>query len=134
MAGGTRNYRHYRDGHEEKSAGYSRAVRRGSRIHVSGTTAEDPSADTYQQTRQALALALAAVSQLGGNASDVVRTRVMLTKEADWQAAARAHAEVLGDVAPANTMLYVAGLIGEGFLVEVEIEAELPFPASAGSG
>jgi len=66
--------------------------------------------------------------------SDVVRTRVMLTKEADWQAAARAHAEVLGDVAPANTMLYVAGLIGDGFMVEVEIDAELPFPASAGSG
>lgn len=122
MAGGTR---HFRDGHEEKTAGYSRAVRRGSRIHISGTTAQDASGDTYQQARQALDLALAAVSQLGGTKADVVRTRVMLSPGADWEAASRAHAEALGEVSPANTMLYVAGLIGEGYLVEVEVEAEL---------
>ena len=122
MSDGTR---HYRDGREEKSAGYSRAVRRGSRIHVSGTTAADAAADTYGQTRQALAQALAAVTQLGGANADVVRTRVMLAPGADWQAAARAHAEALGAVAPANTMLYVAELIGDGYLVEVELEAEV---------
>ena len=123
MAGGTH---HYRDGRGwEKKAGYSRAVRRGSRIHVSGTTAEDGAADTYGQAMRALELALDAVSELGGTKDDVVRTRMMLAPDADWEAAARAHAHALGHVAPANTMLYVAGLIGDGFLVEVEIEAEL---------
>ena len=122
MADGTR---HYRDGREEKTAGYSRAVRRGSRIHVSGTTAEDAGADTYRQAQQALARALAAVSELGGTTADVVRTRVMLGPDADWAGAARAHAEALGDVSPANTMLYVGGLIGDGVLVEVEVEAEV---------
>lgn len=63
---------------------------------------------------------------LGGRLDDVVRTRVFLAPGADWEGAARAHAEVMGSVAPANTMLYVAGLIGDGFLVEVELEAETP--------
>jgi enamine deaminase RidA (YjgF/YER057c/UK114 family) len=123
MAKGTRRYRDGR-GWEEK-AGYSRAVRRGARIFVSGTTAEDASADTYGQTRQAIDQALAAIEELGGSKADVVRTRVMLAPDADWMAAARAHVQVLGDIAPANTMLYVAGLIGDGYLVEVELEAEV---------
>ena len=118
--------RHYRDGRGwEKQAGYSRAVRRGARIHVSGTTAENSAADTYGQTQEALSLALTAVSELGGSKADVVRTRLMLSRDADWEAAARAHAEALGDVSPANTTLYVAGLIGDGYLVEVEVEAVL---------
>ncbi len=54
-----------------------------------------------------------------------MRTRLYLSPAADWRAAARAHAELLGEVAPANTMLHVAGLIGDGFLVEVEIDADL---------
>ena len=123
MAQGTRRYRDGR-GWEEK-AGYSRAVRRGSRIFVSGTTAADASADSYGQTRQALDQALAAVEELGGSKADVVRTRLMLAPDADWLAVARAHVQLLGDVAPANTMLYVAGLIGDGYLVEVELEAEV---------
>ena len=123
MAKGTRRYRDGR-GWEEK-AGYSRAVRRGSRIYVSGTTAADVAADSYAQTRQALDQALAAVEELGGSKTDVVRTRVLLAPEADWLGAARAHVQLLGDVAPANTMHYVAGLIGEGYLVEVELEAEV---------
>ena len=124
MARGTRLYRDGRGW--EKEAGYSRAVRRGSRIHVSGTTAQDTTADTYGQTRQAIAQTLAAVSQLGGTEGDIVRTRVMLAPGADWEAAARAHADALGHVAPANTMLYVAELIGEGTLVEVELLAQGP--------
>lgn len=123
MAEGTQRYR---DGRGfEKKAGYSRAVRRGSRIHVSGTTAADPTADTYGQTLQALDQALAAVSELGGAKEDVVRTRLMLTPEADWMGAAKAHVQMLGTVAPANTMVYVSGLIGEGYLVEVEVDAEV---------
>lgn len=123
MPKGTQRYRDGR-GWEER-AGYSRAVRRGSRIWVSGTTAADEAADTYSQTRQAIDQALAAVEKLGGSKSDVVRTRVMLAPDADWEAAARAHVQLLGDVAPANTMVYVGGLIGDGYLVEVEVEAEL---------
>jgi enamine deaminase RidA (YjgF/YER057c/UK114 family) len=118
--------RRHRDGRGwETEAGYSRAVRRGSRIAVSGTTAADSSADTYGQALAALEQALDAVAELGGTKRDVVRTRILLAPGADWEAAARAHALVLGDVAPANTMLYVAGLIGDGYLVEVEVDAEV---------
>ncbi len=123
MADGTRRFRDGRGW--EKKAGYSRAIRRGSRIHVSGTTAADDSADTYAQAVQALEQALAAVTELGGTKQDVVRTRIMLAPDADWEAAARAHVQLLGSVAPANTMVYVGGLIGDGYLVEVELEADV---------
>lgn len=114
----------YRDGGGwEELAGYSRAARRGSRIAVSGTTADG--VDTYAQTLSALHRALSAVEALGGGAADVLRTRLYLAPGADWEAASRAHAEVLGHVAPANTTLHVAALIGDGFLVEVEVDAEL---------
>jgi enamine deaminase RidA (YjgF/YER057c/UK114 family) len=122
--------RHRDGGGWEEQAGYSRAVRRFGRIAVSGTTAnaEDGSAlhpgDTYGQTLVALEQAIAAVEALGGGLEDVVRTRLYLVPGADWEGAARAHAKVMGSVAPANTMLYVAALIGDGFLVEVELEAE----------
>lgn len=122
----------YRDGSGwEELAGYSRAARRGTRIAVSGTTATAPDGsalhrgDCYAQTVIALERALEAVAALGGAPEDVLRTRLYLTPDADWQAACRAHAELLGHVAPANTTLHVAGLIGEGFVVEVELEAEL---------
>ena len=121
----------HRDGHGwEEQAGYSRAVRRLGRIAVSGTTATAPDGgalhpgDTYGQALVAFQKAIAAMQALGGGLQDVVRTRIYLAPGAEWQGAARAHAELLGPVAPANTMLYVAGLIGDGFLVEVELEAE----------
>lgn len=123
--------RRHRDGRGwEQQAGYSRAVRRFGHIAVSGTTAtaEDGSAlhpgDTYRQTLAALERAIEAMQALGGGLDDVVRTRVYLAPGADWEEAGRAHAELVGSVAPANTMLYVASLIGKGFLVEVELEAE----------
>lgn len=105
-------------------------MRRFGHIAVSGTTATGADgralylSDTYGQTRAALERALTAITALGGKLEDVVRTRVYLAPGADWEEAARAHAELVGKVAPANTMLYVAGLIGDGFLVEVELEAE----------
>ena len=121
MANGTQRYR---DGRGfEKKAGYSRAVRRSGNIYVSGTTAADPTADTYGQTLQALDQALAAIVELGGSKEDVVRTRLMLTPDADWNGAARAHVQLLGSVAPANTLVYVSGLVGDGYLVEVEVDA-----------
>jgi enamine deaminase RidA (YjgF/YER057c/UK114 family) len=122
----------FRDGSGwEEKAGYSRAVRRFGHIAVSGTTANGPDGhalhpgDSYGQTRAALEQGLAAVRALGGRLEDVTRTRLYLAPAADWREAARAHAEIFGQVAPANTTLVVAGLIGDDFLVEVELEAEL---------
>lgn len=122
----------YRDGRGwEEGAGYSRAVRRFGHIAVSGTTATGPDGralhpgDSYGQTHAALEQGLDAVRALGGQREDVTRTRLYLAPAADWREAARAHAEIFGQVAPANTTLLVAGLIGDDFLVEVELEAEV---------
>jgi enamine deaminase RidA (YjgF/YER057c/UK114 family) len=123
--------RYRSDNSWEEYAGYSRAARSGELIAVSGTTASGPDGralcegDTYGQTIAAVGLAINAVEQLGGSAQTVYRTRVLLAPEADWRDASRAHAELLGAVAPANSMYFVHALIGEGFLVEVEIEARV---------
>jgi enamine deaminase RidA (YjgF/YER057c/UK114 family) len=121
--------RHHRDGGGwESAAGYARAVRRGTRIEVSGTTVSgrgpEAERETHRQTTEAIDRALAAVDALGGSREDVVRTRIFLAPGADWREAAAAHADRLGAVAPANTTLFVAGLIGDA-LVEVEVEAEV---------
>ena len=122
----------FRDGGGfEAVAGYSRAARHGDRIAVSGTgdVASDGSVghpgDTYAQTRSSLERALAAVVELGGRHQDVIRTRLYLTRDADWREAVRAHRELLGGIDPANTTFYVAGFIAEEMLVEVEVEAQL---------
>jgi enamine deaminase RidA (YjgF/YER057c/UK114 family) len=113
----------------EAEAGYSRAARSGCCIAVSGTTDTAPDGtaahpgDTHAQARACLERALAAAGTLGARPDQVLRTRLLLAPGADWRGAARAHAEVLGEVAPANTTLFVAGLVGEGFLVEVELDA-----------
>jgi enamine deaminase RidA (YjgF/YER057c/UK114 family) len=113
----------------QEQAGYSRAVRRGAVITVSGTTASGPGGtalcpgDTLGQARVCLQRVLAAVAALGGQPDDVVRTVVYLAPGANWDEAAQAHREALGQVAPASTMLYVAQLIGDGFCVEVEAMA-----------
>ena len=113
----------------QEQAGYSRAVRRGQVITVSGTTATGPDGaalcpgDTLGQARICLQRVLAAVAALGGRPADVVRTAVYLAPDANWEEAAQAHREALGQVAPANTMLYVTRLIGDGFCVEVEAMA-----------
>lgn len=69
---------------------------------------------------------MTAVRELGGGPQDVIRSRIYLTPDADWEGAVRAHVELLGTVAPANTTLRVAGLIGDDYLVEVELDAEVP--------
>ena len=115
----------------QEIAGYARAARRGSRIAVSGTTSSGPDGgvlhpgDTYRQTAEAIAKGLRAVEALGGTAADVLRTRVYLGPGASWEDAAGAHREAFDAIRPANTMLFVAALIGEGLLVEVELDAEL---------
>ena len=115
----------------QDAAGYARAARRGTRIAVSGTTSSGPDGgvlhpgDGYRQTLEAIGKGLRAVEALGGSAADVLRTRVYLAPGAAWQDAARAHREAFDAVRPANTMLHVAGLVGDGLLVEVELDAEL---------
>jgi enamine deaminase RidA (YjgF/YER057c/UK114 family) len=121
--------RYFDGGGHEQLAGYARAVRRADSITVSGTTANDGAGgalhagDTGAQTAAALRRALMAVERLGGSVEDVVRTRIYLTPAADWRAASAAHAAVLGAISPANTMVFVHSLVGDDFLVEVEIDA-----------
>jgi enamine deaminase RidA (YjgF/YER057c/UK114 family) len=113
----------------ENQAGYSRAVRKNNVVTVSGTTATGPDGtalhrgDTGAQARVCLERIGQALDALDAHLADVVRTAVYLAPGASWQDAAQAHREALGAVRPANTMLYVAGLIGDGFLVEIEAMA-----------
>ena len=115
----------------QDTAGYARAARRAGRIAVSGTTSSGPDGavlhpgDAYRQTAEAIGKGVRAVEALGGSAADVLRTRVYLAPGASWEDAARAHREAFDAVRPANTMLYVSALIGDGLLVEVELDAEL---------
>lgn len=120
----------YRDGAPwEQIAGYSRAARAGNFVAVSGTTAPSGAerfpGDTYGQVRAALGKVVEAVEAFGGSRFDIIRTRVLLVPGADVDEACRAHLEMLGDVAPANTLLFIAALIGPGLLVEIEADAVL---------
>lgn len=120
----------YRDGAPwELIAGYSRAARAGNVVAVSGTTAPSGAerfpGDTYGQVRAALAKVIEAVEAFGGTRFDILRTRVLLVPGADVDDACRAHLEVFGDVAPANTLVFIAALIGPGLLVEIEADAIL---------
>ena len=113
----------------QEQAGYSRAVCRGNVISVSGTTATGPDGaalhpgDTGAQARVCLDRIVEALTSLGAGLDDVIRTVVYLAPGASWEQAAQAHRDVFGAVRPANTMLYVGALIGEGFLVEIEAQA-----------
>jgi enamine deaminase RidA (YjgF/YER057c/UK114 family) len=115
----------------ERVAAYSRAARHGSRIVVSGTADLGPEGsaahpgDAYAQTRAALERSLEAVVALGGRKEDVLLTRILLVEGADWRGAVKAHREIFEGLDPANTTVFVAALIPEGALVEVEVEAEV---------
>ena len=111
----------------EDIAGYSRAVKKGNRILVSGTTATHGSQliggdDPAAQTHFIIDKLQASIESLGGSLSDVVRTRIFIHNLDDWEPVARAHGERFADIKPANTMVQ-AGLIGEGYKVEIEAEA-----------
>lgn len=117
----------------EEAAAYSRAVRLGHHVAVSGTAALEDGillhpGDVYGQTRAALAKALEAAAELGAGKDDVLRTRLLLAAGCDWREAVRAHRETFAGTEPANTSYYVGGFIPDGALVEVEIDAVVSAP------
>ena len=112
----------------EPLVGYSRAVRVGPHIYVSGTTAMTPEGlvgpgDAYAQARQALDTIAAALAEAGAGMEHVVRTRMYVTDIERWEEVARAHRERFGDVWPAATLVAVSRLVDPGMLVEIEVEA-----------
>jgi enamine deaminase RidA (YjgF/YER057c/UK114 family) len=112
----------------EPRIGFSRAVRVGPIVAVSGTApiAADGSVaapgDVYGQTRRCLEIIAQAIGEAGFGLQNVIRTRVMLTDISRWQEAARAHGEVFGAIKPASTFVEVKSLIDKGWLVEIEAD------------
>jgi enamine deaminase RidA (YjgF/YER057c/UK114 family) len=111
----------------EPVIGFSRAVRVGPRVLVSGTAPVWPDGscpdDVEVQTRRCLEIIVAALREAGAGPEHVVRTRIYLTRASDWEAAGRAHGAVFGDVRPASTMAVVAALLDPRWRVEIEAEA-----------
>lgn len=120
----------------ETSIGFSRAVRRGRRILVSGTApigrdGQTVEGDAYTQARRCFEIIVEAVEALGGRAEDVLRTRMFLTRAEDWEEVGRAHGEFFRGIDPAATMVVVKELLDPRWWVEIEAEAEIEDQSSA---
>jgi enamine deaminase RidA (YjgF/YER057c/UK114 family) len=114
----------------EDKIGYSRAVRIGRLIEVSGTSAIDRDkiiapGDPYQQTKFIIQKIEKAINDAGGSLNDVIRTRIYVTNIKDWDAVGRAHGEIFKEIKPATTMVEVKSLIDPNFVVELEATAYL---------
>lgn len=113
----------------EKSIGFSRAVRVGNTITVSGTAPIAPGGgtaypgDLYRQTLTCIEIIKNAMESAGGALSDVIRTRIMLTDIDRWQEAAKAHGEFFGEIRPASTFVEVSRFLDADWLVEIEADA-----------
>ena len=115
----------------EASIGFSRAVRSGDWISVSGTAPIAPDGttscpgDLYGQTLRCLEIIESALHSLGGDLRHIIRTRVFLTNLELWEAAAKAHGEVFGSIRPASTFVEISRLIKNDWLVEIEADAKI---------
>lgn len=111
----------------EPIIGFSRAVRIGNSVHVSGTgPVGADNEDAAGQTRKTLEIIQTALESAGATMADVVRTRMYLTSVEDWEAVGRAHGEFFGTIRPASTMVVVAKLLNPNWRIEIEADAVLP--------